>query len=453
MSQAILISNNDVVNSMYEVNLKAYVATNVTVKSNISEAVDLLQHAPDMDAIICYLAVGDSPSVKDLSKLKDLLNEKSINIPFIVLGKTNHEFDHMIQIPNRYDIKSLLQAMAKILEITAKEMAALPVPKYFPIPIKLFSQMQNSYCDVFTRSSRDDFEYDYNLVFQKEAEFGEKLKALVDKGTTHLYVDSNERLRFINHTSKTVVGELERDDLSSEERFEITGQAMGVVAEEVFENPKISEELASISNSCIESIKGVVKKTPKLKNMLDMLMRSQTGYIYKHSVIATFIANQIISKISWGSQEQKDKIAFSLFFHDIFLLPIYEKYPDVNSEEDLLFKDDVADEDKKVVLDHAKLAAQLVRTFPRCPMGADMIITQHHGMTSGQGFAINYKDDISPLSKVMIIAEEITANVLEGYVEGQKLKIDKKALATSMSEKFRISTYRKIIDAFVEADF
>ncbi|MEX0797795.1 MAG: hypothetical protein WD025_00020, partial [Bacteriovoracaceae bacterium] len=256
-------------------------------------------------------------------------------------------------------------------------------------------------------------------------------------------------LRFINKASGVVLEELKREDLSDAEKVEITSQGMGIVAEEIFETNEVSDEIAKISLACVESIQGVVQDAPKLKSLLQMLLENKSDFSYKHSVLATYIATQIIKNISWGSTEQQNKVAFALFFHDIYLTPIFRKYPDCVNEEDLLFRNDVTEAEKEVVLDHARLAGQLVKTFPRCPMGADMIITQHHGMTGGKGFAVNFKDDISPLSKIIIVAEDVAIDMLARIKSGNKKKLaDKEIYLGRLKEKYRSHTYKKIIDAF-----
>jgi HD-GYP domain-containing protein (c-di-GMP phosphodiesterase class II) len=226
---------------------------------------------------------------------------------------------------------------------------------------------------------------------------------------------------------------------------------MGIVAEEIFENPEVSGAVAEISLACIESINQVVKEVPRTKNLLAMLVSNQSSYVYKHGILTTYISSEIIKHVSWGSKEQTEKVAFALFFHDIYLTPVYNKYPDAISEEDLLFRDDVSEEDKQTVLDHAKLAGQLVKTFPRCPLGADMIITQHHGMTSGQGFAVNFKDDISPLSKIIIVAEDIASGMLQDLKDGdKKAALNTESISNRLNERYKNHTYKKIIEAFKE---
>ena len=182
-----------------------------------------------------------------------------------------------------------------------------------------------------------------------------------------------------------------------------------------------------------------------------MLLENKGDFAYKHSVLATYLACGIIKNISWGSQEQQNKVSFALFFHDIYLVPLFKKYPDCANEEDFLFRSDVSEEEKTIVLEHAMLAGRLVKTFPRCPMGADMIITQHHGMTNGQGFAVNYKDDISPLSKIIIIAEDIATDILARLKAGDAKKIaDNDSYLERLRERYKNHTYKKIIEAFRE---
>jgi len=449
MSQAILISDNEVINSLYEVNLRVYVGTNVTIKKSLDAAIDLIEHSPNVDAVICFRELNKADNA--IETFHTFLKSKNLQIPVIVLGEPNKPLDNSIIIKNKYDIKGLLQSMAKILEISAADMAHKSVPKFFPIPLKLFSQLESTHCDIFYRTRKESFEYEYFKIIEKDANIGENLQKYIQEGVEHLFIDAGERLRFINKASGAVISELDRDDLTIEERTEITQQGMGIVAEEIFESDEISMEVAAISRACIESINQVCNSVPKLKNLLSMLLESKSEYCYKHSVLTTYIASQIIKNISWGSAEQQNKVAFSLFFHDIYLVPVFKKYPDVLSEEDLLFRDDVEDKDKEVILNHAKLAGQLIKTFPRCPMGADMIITQHHGMTSGQGFATNYKDDISPLSKIMIVAEDICASILATcHAETGKMNIDKEKITKDLAAQYRNHSYKKIILAFMD---
>jgi len=451
LSHAILISSNEVICNLYEINMRAYVGTNVSVKPTVIAAKALLEHAPDLNAII---AINDSEQdIIAIKDLEDFVLANNMKIPVIIISKKNHDFKSKLLIKNKYDIRSLLQTMAKILEITAKEMAQRPVPKFFPIPIRLIKTMNETDCDIYYRNQNDDLEIEYFKIIEKETEIADKINNYLDEGVNELYVDSEHRLKFINRASAAIIQELNNKDVTIEDKVEIASQGQALVAEEIFESEEISKEVAKISETCIKAIHETVRDVPKMKNLLSMLVANKSDYVYKHSVLATYFANGIISNISWGSKEQQEKVAFALFFHDLFLAPVMRKYPRCTNEEDLLFSDDVSDEDKETVLDHAKMAGQLIKTFPKCPMGADMIITQHHGMTSGKGFAVNYKDDISPLSKIMIISEHAASYVLTKLEEGDREKYNNKAeIMQQLESRYKSHTYKKIITAFAEVE-
>jgi HD-GYP domain-containing protein (c-di-GMP phosphodiesterase class II) len=441
MSQALLISNETVINHLYEVNLKAYVATNVTIKKNLNDAIKLLENSPNIDAIITFKQINgiDLPS-----EIYEFLKNAHLNIPIIVVDEYAPKVG-MICLKNRYQLKSLIQAMAKILEITAQDMANLEVPKFYPIPIKLIKELPETPTDLYYRNKKNEFEFDYYKVHEKEKNLGESLKNFASEGVEFLYINAIERLKFINKASGIILDELQRSDLSVADRVVITAQGMDMVADEIFEGKtEINAEIAKISKACIESVNIIIRESPKLKNLLSDLLDSKQEYVYIHSLVTAFIASQIVEKMPWGSNEQAEKIAFALFFHDLYLLPVYKKYPEFRGEEELLHADEVTEEDKKILMDHAKLSGDLLKTFPRAPIGADMIVTQHHGMINGVGFAINYKDDISPLSKIMMISETVSEEVLKSYDQG-KNEVDKEKILEKLNQKFRTHTYKKII--------
>ena len=174
MSQAILISDNEVINNLYEVNLRAYVATNVTIKKSLDEAIELLKLSPNIDVVICFRELNKNDNA--IENFHRFLFEYTLTIPVIVLGEPNKPLANSIVIKNKYDIKGLLQAMAKILEVSAKDMASKVVPKYFPIPIKLVAELEKSHCDIYYRSKRENFDFEYFKIIESDTELGSSLK-------------------------------------------------------------------------------------------------------------------------------------------------------------------------------------------------------------------------------------------------------------------------------------
>ena len=441
MSQVVLISTNEVVNSLYEINLRAYVDAQLVIEKDIEKA---LAHEK-IDVLLCFQELSSSNNI--YAKIA----EKKVSVPVIVLGDSGEErLSGVSVIKNKYDIRSMLRAVAKILNVSAKDMASKEVPKFFPVPLKLLKDMKFTESNIYFRHPDQD---EYFLIIEKNNELGDKLKKYIKEGIKYLYVDSRERLRFVNKASALVVAELERDDLTHADHIQITSQGMELMAEELFQNQEVSEEMAQISRACIESIQQVISEVPKLKGILKLLLEAKTGYVYQHSVLATYIASSMIKHMSWGSQEQQSKVAFALFFHDIYLIPLYEKYPQIMNEEDFLYLPSISEQEKRIVVEHASLASHILKNYSRCPIGADMIISQHHGMINGQGFAVNFKDDISPLSKVIIIAEEVALNIFKRVHEKQKDLLNYDVLVPMLREKYKNHTYQKIINAFEKVSF
>lgn len=450
MSHALLVSNNQTLNNLYTVNLNAYVATNVTIKTKYKEAKQLLELNPNFDVVICL----DNKKHRDeLSQVLSQINEMDKPTPIILVGTKSEVVEsNFMAIPNQYAIKEIIRAVAKILQITAKDMAAKEVPKYFPIPVPFILDQAETSSDIYYRIETGPFEYEYFKIIEKGQPIDDSINRLKQEGTDFLYVMSKERLSFINATSAFILGELSSDDTSVEDKVKVLGHGFDLVGEQLFENPQAAEEIQELSTACIKSISSVVNEIPKLSTLLNILLNSKGEYVYIHSILGAFIAGHITDNMDWGSKEQKKKVSFVFFYHDIFLVPIFKKYPHLTREDDLLFSDELDDNEKNVVLEHAQMAGELVRSFKQIPIGADIIITQHHGMTSGKGFAMQFRDNISPLSKVLMISEEVASHLFTLIQKGQLFKDHKEAIINEIREKFRTHTYQKMINTLDSLD-
>jgi HD-GYP domain-containing protein (c-di-GMP phosphodiesterase class II) len=360
--------------------------------------------------------------------------------------KTESLPENIFAISNRFGLKEIIRMIAKLFNITAAKMNSLEVEEYFSFPTKVFRYIKKTNCNLYYKSDGK---------YEEVANIGDQLDEMffsLTEDSSDIYVRSNDRLKLINHCSEFFLSELNRKDLNINDRLSVLNESYHFLSEKLYHNESSPAELQKISESCVESFKVISKEIPLINKLLGILLNNQDKYIYAHSILASFIAGKIIDNMEWGSKEQKDKVAFVMFYHDIFLAPIYEKYPELKSEDDLIFSKKLNDSEKDVVLEHAKLAAQLVRNFSRMPIGADMIISQHHGMTSGIGIAAQYKDDISPLSKVIIIAEEAASYLFSLAEKSIPVADHMENIAKKMKVKFTNKSYWKLIEAFEKAD-
>tara|TARA_R110002072_G_scaffold64203_9_gene159996 strand:- start:44013 stop:45362 length:1350 start_codon:yes stop_codon:yes gene_type:complete len=442
MAQALLISDHEILNDIYSLNLKVYVDTSLTIKSSYEEALALLELNPNYDVVISLSKIQD---VDVASLVFNKLQELNSECPFVVIGEKSaiSNTAQVITLPANFNIQNFVQTIAKVLGVTAKEMASKLVPEYYPIPIKMFNNFDKTPCDVFYKVSKSAANNEFIKILGQEDEIKGKVGPYLEKGVKTLFIPSEFRLQFVNNASVSVLDRLDNKNLSNLEKIEVAEQGYEIVAQTLSLEGKVSDAVVEISKKCIENVNMAAKGVPKLKGLLSSMISNKTGFLYMHSIMATYVSNHIIKEISWGAAEHAEKVSFVLFFHDLFMTPIFAKYPDCKNEEELVFNDQLSDQEKDVVINHARLAGEAVKSFPKCPMGADAIILQHHGMTSGVGFAMEYKDDVSPLAKVIIISEAFVGQILNNKAADN---FNKDVIIEDLRSKFTRHTYKKIID-------
>lgn len=450
MIQALLISDNEVINGIYSVNFEVYLNCAVTVVDDVPSARRLLELNQNFGLIISLCLISGHDAAFEI---KQYMQDKDIDLPLIVIGRQSvvEESDVVEILPASYNIRSLIRAGAKVFDITAKEMASLEVPQYYPISTKLFFHMKQVPCDVYYRVRKGSGESEFLLILKKNGKVWPRIKKYLDEGALSLYVPANERLAFANLASEQIIEVLQKSEISTEEKIEAIEQGIEAVTAEYLDTQVASETVVKLSNACVTAMTEVVKEVPKLKKLIQSLMVNKSGYLYAHSIMATYVANHILRRISWGGESHIEKLNFVMFFHDIFLVPIYNKYPECRFEEDMVFNSVLSDAEKEVVLNHAKLACDIVKSFPRCPMGADQLILQHHGSTKGSGFAMKFKDDISPLAKVIIVAEHFVEEIFRLGDDPSK-NFNKQIVINELKTRYAKSTYSKILETLESID-
>lgn len=449
MPRGILLSDHSVLNDLYAFNLKAYTDIDLSIVSNLDEALGLITQ--EIEVIITLGQINDVDCAK---ALYDQINSQGLSTPIVIIGEKS-ELSHsnkVYTLPPTLNIPLVVKTIAQVLGITAKDMAAKVVPDYYPIPLSLLRQFESAPCDVYVKIGRSGpFEFSQCLAEGENLRPNEKIDSYADSGVHNLYIPVQKRLLIVNQATKIVMQTLDDPNLSLQDKIQTAEQGHEVVGGILGEDPKVTPELIEISRKCMESVKDIVHNVPRLKSLLGTMLQNKTGYLYLHSVMGTYVSRHIINEISWGSEEHAEKLSFVFFFHDIFLAPIFAKYPSLKSEENLIFQDGITEKEKEIIINHARLCSEMVKNFPRCPMGADAIILQHHGTTNGMGFALDYKDDISPLAKVLIVSEAFIDEIIKYKDSSRELNLEE--IIETIRTRFTKHTYKKIINCLETIKF
>lgn len=451
MTRILVVSDNEILNQLYLINLEVYLATQVTLVLSTQVAQEKIDSGEQFNLIITMNMINGNDSAV---LLNEFLSVKNLSIPLVVVGRPEKELINIVVVPTSFNLQNLLRSCAQILGVTAKAMASLNLPDYYAIDSKFLARLKEAPCSIYLQIKKIGDDAQFTMIAKKDSPLVNILNKFSNEGIDKFYVHKNDRLLIVNQISGLVC-----DFIKSTEKLGVSEKSIAVeagfdfVASDFSQLPEVTQEVMNIAAICTKTMTDIAKETTGLRALLQILNSNKNGYIYSHSMIASYISNHIVKNVSWGGESHIDKINFVLFFHDIMLGPIYLKHPTLKYEEDLLFSELLDEKEKELVLNHARLAAEAIITYKRAPMGADLLIKQHHGMTNGVGFAIDFKDDISPLSKIVLVSEAFVEEFLKEKDNNPNYKFDLKKLLVSLNEKFKRSTYRKIIETLETLKF
>lgn len=419
----LLVEDNDELAQFYRLNLKVWVGANVKRVSSIKGLEKFVQQEENIDLIISKSTF--SPIVQKVLELDSLSN-----IAHIDIGTKNFEG---YSVESGLDIKPLIQSCAKALGVTASDMAKLEVPEYFPIDLPHFAVLKTAICRVFKKGKSR-----HGLAFEVDEPINrEKLVQLKKEGHDTLFVHKVDRLRMVTNINQEIATKIDMDVLNPAEAL-----AANEMAHELLQfklrRIGITPETTALANKSIKNMVAASKKFPKLKKLMGRLIKNKAGYLFKHSQIMMYVCSHLMDHMEWGSEEQKKTINFVAFFHDIVLEN--DEQAMIHSEEDL--KSSRLDQrEKDLVMTHAQKSAEVVVKFPSAPMGADVIVRQHHGVPHGVGFSQTYGGNLSPMTIVFILAEDFVDHLIKS---GTELNVEEKI--TEMRERFPTQRFKKIID-------
>ena len=446
MSKTLVVSDNEFLSTLYVMNLEVYLATTVELVSTVEAGIALHKAKKNFDQIISLDSVSKKDALKDLNEYRGSYGVKT---PVIIVGADqDQDIDaKTFTVSSRYNIQALLKKSASVLGVTAKQMAEMQMGAYYPISMAPLEGLSKAPCNIYQMVDNQ-----HKLLTRAEEPLEENVKMLKAQKVEQIYVRSSDRLVIVNNVSLKLVEKIttalkNSTNLPAEKKVEMLNDGFEFAAANLFSSDEIKQEMAEIATASAKVMSDVVKDNKQLQSLLSTMLNNKSGYIFTHSMIASYVANHIIKNVTWGGDGQSDKINFVLFFHDIFLSPIYLKYPMLKYEKALINNPLLSEKEKDIVMNHARMAAEMVVAYKRCPMGADILIKHHHGMKKGSGFAFKYPEDLSPISKVLLIAEAFVEQFM--MMHDAKQKVEMKVIIPKLIEEFPSPSYMKIVQTLV----
>ena len=446
-NKGLFISNHDLLSDVYAANLQIYVGLEVVIQENLKEGLKHLKaNHQKLNLVISLSNIDDEDCGL---AIMDLMEAESFQLPVVMIGEKSMISNGLgvLTIPANLNVKKLVRGVAGILNVTAKDMAAQDTGNLYPISIKIFKNLDSAFCDVYIKATKSATRVEYALVIKPGDPIRKKIETYMQEGFEVLYIPTKERFNLVGQVSENVSKKLTNVDASDTTvAVDILEEGHSLVALHLSQDGELNEEILEVSRKCSATMQSVSEKVPSLQQLINSMLSNKSNYLYMHTVMASYVSKHILENIVWGSPEHIEKVQFVLFFHDIHLASIYAKYPDLKYEEDLLFQSSLDDDEKELVVSHATMSSETIRTIPKSPLGADSLLAQHHGMTSGEGFALEFKDDISPLAKVIVISEEFVNQVLKQKDEGEGA-ISMEKIMEIIKIRFPRHSYKKIVES------
>ncbi len=436
MKKTVLIEKNPQLVDFFGLNLLAWVGSHSRAFSEAIFAIEYLQkNAGDIDLIITR---GKIKTEKTAQAIYQYLQEHQLKIPLIVLGDNDLaqecQFSH---IDSAFDIKELIQSAARLLGVTAKDMAALDVPDYFEIPIEQFKILDAPICDVYKKKDINDYQL-YLKAFDSIAP--NELDKIAKEELPFLYVQKKDRLRFVSNINEEIASKVSLKELNEDEQMGAVEMSQNLLQQKIA-RLGITEETVQLSQRNMKFMAKTAKGIPSIKHLLKRLIKNKSGFQFRHSQVLMFVASHLLEQLDWVTEEQRDKLQFMAFWHDIALEN--SQQAQIHSEEELK-KSNLSPEEKDLVRKHAQIGATILSKYPNAPIGVEQIIKQHHGVANGLGFSTHYSQNISPMAIVFILSEDLVTDMIEAEKKGG---FDFKKKILQMRERYSTQRFKKIIDA------
>ncbi len=434
---------------VFQLNLSIYLDARVTVVTDLKELKKVLASPDGLHLVIARSQIKGAAVV---GRILEFLKGQNAKVPVICLGPEKERPEVTI-VGDDSQVKPMLQAAAKILQITAQQMVSKQRPDTYEIMPDFLKLLFTFPCDIFDRNEKG-----MEKVFSAgETVARKKVTAYVNKRRP-LVINSLQRLKLTNavtEQSLKAAAQLEGAGSTDKEKMTILSASIDMVAAQ-FQNAGMDEETVKLANASIKAVEKIAASATSVGNLVKQLMEAEGGYRYAHCQLLTFLGFHVIKMMGWWGDEPRDTFSQACFYHDISLGT--DEDSRVNNMAELALKDPAKQE---LILTHAQLAAREMQTSPDISPEVVRLVLQHHGSPNGRGFS----DDLAKLdnlAKTFVLGEKWADYLIhlsdtnqppdnEGKIAQLKELFKKDETAVQIIETFRYLDPSQFTSDFLEA--
>jgi hypothetical protein len=357
----------------------------------------------------------------------------------LVLGD-QAELPGLTVVGDDSQVKPLLQACAKILGITARQMVDKVRPDQYEISPEFLLMLFTSPCDVFEGGKK--------IISAGDTVARHAIEGFVKIGTK-LTIDSLQRLKLANavtEQSARASEELANPNLSDEKKMNILSASLEMVAAQ-FQNSGMDEETVKLANASIQAVEKIANSATNVGKLVKQLLEAKGGYRYAHCQLITFLGFHVIKMMGWWGDDQREILSQAAFYHDISLTSDDEAR--VRTQAHLKTSGIQDPKKQEAVLTHPQLAARELQTVADISPEVVRVVVQHHGSPIGRGFSFDITR-FDNLTKAFMLSEEWADYLIELSEKGAEPQNEKKR--AELRDLYKDEVAHQIIETFKYLD-
>ena len=384
---------------VYQLNLSIYLDARVAPCHSLKDFKKLLTSAEKPHLVVvrdCFKGTSVTGRVAELAL--------PLGVPVVSLG--GKEMEGVVCVAGDTEVKPVLQAAARILGITARQMAGKERDPYYEIAPEFLSMLFSTPCDVYDRTAAG-----LEKVFASGDSVSRAKVARLNDNHRPLVIESLQRLRLANSFTEQALraaSELLGPNVPEERKMDMLASSLDMVAAQ-FKSAGMDAETIELANSSIKAIEKIAESASNVGNLVRQLLSSDKGYRYTHSQLVTFLGFHAIKMMGWWGDDQRNIISQAAFYHDISLPD--DESAKIHSAEDIKAAGITDPARIEAILTHAQASARELQSVPDISPEVVRVVLQHHGSLTGKGFS----DDTSKLenlTKAFLLSEEWASYII-----------------------------------------
>ncbi len=444
MLKLLLIESNDRVLKLLGDGLSLDFDAKILSTYKTFDAKQIIDHERPNLIIVRNKFKVDDESIEMANTVMNYLYDIRSNIPVIVLGDFEFPSGIFEVLPDRFRIEELKRLIIKLLKISPDQLRQMKLPDYVPLAIQNFYLMEVASCDIYIK-----------LQTKTEEKFIKRINKddSIDKFAVQKYEENRVQFFYIRKEDHThLLNELLQQSLEKIVNVAKSGRSVHEINSDTYSISQnlidavgVTDHTVRLSNVAIAAMSKSIEGHREISGLIKDILDNPGSYAYKRNYLTSALCHEIAPLMDWGTGEQlslqQEKMTYLSFFHDIYLRN--ESHLKIFSNEDVK---NLELEAGDLVLNHANMAANLIQSYPKTPSGVDILIKQHHGTTTGVGFAGSYSAGISPMAIAFIVIEKYAYHILEHSSEELEDIVTRKGIFHRLYEEFKLPSYKRIVD-------